>query len=110
MEALTGTGGKFMQWFGGGKMEMVPAVANRFLEMMAETTVGWLLLDAGVIAEAAAAALPADHPDRSFYDGKKFAALYFALNVLPGVAAKAQLIAREDRTVLDISSAAFAPM
>ena len=109
MEALTGTGGKFMQWFGGGKMEMVPAVANRFLEMMAETTLGWLLLEAAVIAEAAAPALPADHPDRAFYEGKKFAALYFAHNVLPGVAAKAQLIAREDRTALDIPVAAFAP-
>jgi hypothetical protein len=110
MEALTGTGGKFMQWFGGGRMEMVPSVANRFLEMMAETTVGWLLLDAAVIAEAAAARLPADHPDRAFYDGKKFAALYFAHNVLPGVAAKAQMIAREDRTALDVPVAAFAPV
>jgi len=110
MESLTGTGGKFMQWFGGGRMEMVPAVANRFLEMMAETTVGWLLLDAAVIAEAAAAGLPADHPDRGFYDGKKFAALYFAHNVLPGVTAKAQLIAREDRTALDVPAAALGPL
>jgi hypothetical protein len=39
MEAMTATGGKFMQWFGGGKLEMVPTVANRFLEMMAETTI-----------------------------------------------------------------------
>jgi alkylation response protein AidB-like acyl-CoA dehydrogenase len=110
MEALTGTGGKFMQWFGGGRMEMVPAVANRFLEMMAETTVGWLLLDAAVIAEARAAGLPADHPDRAFYDGKRFAALYFAHNVLPGVVTKAQLIAREDRTALDVPAAALAPV
>src|SRR5439155_21213123 len=102
MEALTGTGGKFMQWFGGGKMEMVPAVANRFLEMMAETTVGWLLLDAAVIADAAAAKLPADHPDRPFYDGKRYAAPYFARNVLPDVAAGAQIIAGEDRSVLEI--------
>jgi alkylation response protein AidB-like acyl-CoA dehydrogenase len=110
MEALTGTGGKFMQWFGGGKMEMVPAVANRFLEMMAETTLGWLLLDAAVIAEAALAKLPADHPDRAFYEGKRYAAQFFAFNVLPGVAAKAQLVAREDRSVLDIPAAAFAPV
>jgi alkylation response protein AidB-like acyl-CoA dehydrogenase len=109
MEALTATGGKFMQWFGGGKIELVPAVANRFLEMMAETTVGWLLLDAAVIAEAAAAKLPADHPDHAFYDGKRYAALYFAHNVLPDVVGKAQMIAREDRSVLDISAAAFAP-
>jgi len=109
MEALTGTGGKFMQWFGGGKMEMVPSVANRFLEMMSETTVGWLLLEGAVVAEAAAEKLPAEHPDRAFYEGKRFAAQYFAHNVLPGVVAKAQMIAREDRTALDMPIAAFAP-
>ena len=109
MEALTGTGGKFMQWFGGGKMEMVPSVANRFLEMMSETTVGWLLLEGAVVAEAAAEKLAADHPDRAFYEGKRFAAQYFAHNVLPGVVAKAQMIAREDRTALDMPIAAFAP-
>jgi hypothetical protein len=109
MEAMTVTGGKFLMWFGGGKLEMVPVVANRFLEMMSELTIGWLLLEQAVIAEAAVAGLGADHPDRAFYAGKKYAAQYFANNVLPGVAAKAQLIAREDRAVLDIPLEAFAP-
>jgi len=105
---MTATGGKFMQWFGGGKMELVPSVANRFLEMMSETTIGWLLLEQAVIAEEASAKLAADHPDKAFYTGKKFAAQYFALNVLPGVVAKAQLIAREDRSAIDIPAEAFA--
>lgn len=109
MEALGSCGAKFMMWFGGGKMEMVPLAANRFLEMMSETVVGWLLLDAAVRADAAAAKLPAEHPDRSFYEGKKFAAQYFALNVMPEVMAKAQLIAREDRSSIEIPNAAFAP-
>ncbi|HEY5926764.1 MAG TPA: acyl-CoA dehydrogenase, partial [Kofleriaceae bacterium] len=108
MEAMTATGGKFMQWFGGGKLEMVPAVSNRFLEMMAETTIGWLLLEQAVIAEAASAKLAADHPDKAFYAGKLYAAQYFAFNVLPGVAHKAQMIAREDRSVVDIPVEAFA--
>jgi hypothetical protein len=108
MEAMTTTGGKFMQWFGGGKLEMVPVVANRFLEMMSETTIGWLLLEQAVIAEAALAKLSADHPDRAFYQGKAYGARYFALNVLPGVVAKAQLIAREDRSAVDIPVDAFA--
>jgi alkylation response protein AidB-like acyl-CoA dehydrogenase len=108
MEALTSSGGRFMQWFGGGRMEMVPSAANRFLEMMAETTIGWLLLEQAVIAGAAIEKLDADHPDRAFYEGKKFAAQYFALNVLPGVTAKAQLIAREDRSAIDIPVASFA--
>jgi alkylation response protein AidB-like acyl-CoA dehydrogenase len=108
MEAMTATGGKFMQWFGGGKVEMVPSVANRFLEMMSETTVGWLLLEQAVIADAALAKLAPDHPDHAFYTGKVFGAKYFALNVLPGVAAKAQLIAREDRSAVDMPVEAFA--
>jgi len=107
MESMTATGGKFMMWFGGGRMEMVPAAANRFLEMMSETTLGWLLLEQAVIADAALAKLPADHHDRAFYTGKVFAAKYFAANVLPGVAAKAQLIAREDRTAIEIPPEAF---
>jgi alkylation response protein AidB-like acyl-CoA dehydrogenase len=107
MEAMTATGGKFMQWFGGGKMEMVPSVANRFLEMMSETTIGWLLLEQAVIADAALAKLGAEHPDHAFYTGKVYSAKYFALNILPGVAAKAQLIAREDRSAVDMPVEAF---
>jgi hypothetical protein len=110
MEALTATGGKFMMWFGGGKMDQVPVVANRFLEMMSETTIGWLLLEQGIIAEAAAQQLAADHRDRAFYAGKKYAALYFANNVLPNVVAKAQQIAREDRSAIDIPADAFAQL
>lgn len=109
MEALGASGAKFMMWFGGGKMEMVPLAANRFLEMMSEAVVGWLLLDAGVRASAAVEKVAEGHPDRAFYDGKKYAALYYAQNVLPGVAAKAQLLAREDRSSLEIPLAAFGP-
>jgi hypothetical protein len=87
---------------------MVPIVSTRFLEMMSETTIGWLLLEQAAIAEAAAAKLPADHPDRAFYAGKQYAAKYFAFNVLPGVAAKAQMIAREDRSPVDIPVEGFA--
>jgi len=108
VEALTAAGGKFMMWFGGGKMEMVPLSANRFLEMMAETTIGWLLLEAAVIADAKQKAVAADHPDHAFYAGKKASAQYFAANVLPLVAAKAALLGREDRTAIDLPAAAFA--
>ncbi|HEY4242941.1 MAG TPA: acyl-CoA dehydrogenase [Kofleriaceae bacterium] len=110
MESLQATGAKFAMWFGGGKMEMVPSVANRFLEMMAETTVGWLLLEQAVIADTAGAALGEDHPDKAFYTGKIFGATYFANNVLPGVAAKAALINRDDRSALDMPLNAFAPV
>jgi alkylation response protein AidB-like acyl-CoA dehydrogenase len=107
-EAVMGTAMRFLGWFGGGKMEMVPLAANRFLEMMSETAIGWLLLDAAVIADAAAEALPADHADRAFYAGKKFAALYYAANVVATVPQKAVMVGKEDRTAIEIPTAAFA--
>ncbi|MBP6849484.1 MAG: acyl-CoA dehydrogenase C-terminal domain-containing protein, partial [Kofleriaceae bacterium] len=107
-ETIMSTAMRFMGWFGGGKMEMVPLAANRFLEMMSETAIGWLLLDAAVIADQAAEALPADHADRAFYAGKKYAALYYAVNVVATVPQKAQMIGKEDKTPLEIPTAAFA--
>jgi hypothetical protein len=108
MESITSTAFRFLGWFNGGKMELVPLAANRFLEMMSEATIGWLLLEAAVIAEKAAADLPEGHPDRAFYSGKRYAAQYFANNVLPTVASKAALIAKEERTPIEIPDAAFA--
>jgi hypothetical protein len=76
--------------------------------MMAETVVGWLLLDAAVIAEAATATLAEDHRDKAFYAGKRHAAQYFARNVLPSVVHKAALLGRTDRSPVEISDDAFA--
>ena len=108
IEDLTGTAMRFWGWLKEHKVDLVPLVANRFLEMMAETVVGWLLLEGAVIAEKAAAELPDSHPDKAFYEGRKYSALYYAHDVLPGVAAKAALIAKEQRQPLEIPDAAFA--
>ncbi|HEY4016729.1 MAG TPA: acyl-CoA dehydrogenase [Polyangiaceae bacterium] len=108
-EALSGTAMRLLTWFQTGKLSMVPLNANRFLEMMAETTVAWLLLDAAAIALAHKKAVAADHPDAAFYDGKVAAALYYARNVLPGVELKAKMMAEEDATPIDIPAAAFSP-
>jgi hypothetical protein len=79
--------------------------------MMAETSVGWLLLDAAVIAAEAQEKLPAGDEgakDRAFYEGKKQAALYFARVVLPRVKFNAETLGREDSSPLDIPTDAFA--
>ncbi|MFN7130557.1 MAG: acyl-CoA dehydrogenase [Myxococcales bacterium] len=107
-EAVTGTAMTFMSWSQEGKLPQIPLVANRFLEMMSELTVGWLLLDAAIIAEEAAKKLDASHPDRKFYEGKKWSALYYARNVVATVPSKAQLIAAEDTSPSEIPAEAFA--
>jgi hypothetical protein len=107
-EALTQSAMKLLMWFQAGQMQMVPLVANRFLEAMSELTVAWLLLDGGIIAEEKKKALTPDHPDWMFYTGKVHAALYYARNVLPGVIDKSKLIEDADTSPLDMPDAAFA--
>jgi hypothetical protein len=108
MESLSGTAMRVLGWFQSGKMEMVPLAANRFLEMMAETSMGWLLLEQAVVAIEAGAALADSHADKAFYAGKKYSALYFAHNIPPGVAHKAAILGKENTSVLEIPEEAFA--
>jgi len=107
-EAVAGTAMRLLMWFQSGQTALVPLSANRFCEMMSELTVGWLLLEGALVAEQAKADVKADHPDHAFYTGKVAAALYYARNVLPGVEHKAQLLADEDKSPLEIPDAAFA--
>ena len=90
------------------KVSLIPLSANRFLQMMSEVAVGWLLLDAAVLAEKSMEGLSATDPDRSFYEGKKWSALWYARNVLPNVEQAARLMVQEDASPMQIPDAAFA--
>lgn len=109
-EAVSGTAMRLLMWFQSGRMPMVPLAANRFLEMMSQLCVGWLLLEGAVIASKKEAELPKEGsgPDRAFYQGKHHAATYFAKHVLPEVKSHADVLGREDRSALDIPNEAFA--
>jgi hypothetical protein len=107
-EAVAGTAMRLLMWFQSGQLALVPLSANRFCEMMSEMTVAWLLLQGALVAEEKKKTVAAGHPDEAFYSGKVAAALYFARNILPGVEHKAQLLAEEDKSPLEISDAAFA--
>lgn len=107
-EALAGTAMRMLTWFQSGQLALVPLSANRFCEMMSELTVAWMLLDGAVVAEQAKSKVDAKHPDHAFYAGKTAAALYYARNVLPGVEHKAQLLADEDQSPLEIPDEGFA--
>jgi hypothetical protein len=107
-ESVVSTAMGFMGWSQSEKVALVPLSANRFLEMMSKTVVGFLLLDAGVKAEEAAAKLPAGHADKAFYEGKRYSALFYGRNVLPQVKQLAELVTFEDTSPMDISDAMFA--
>jgi hypothetical protein len=101
---------RMLTWSQQGRLPWVLLHANRYLEMMSETAVAWLLLDAATIADAKLASLAADHPDHAFYKGKIAAAIYFAKNVLPGVATKGQIMNLEDDSALTIPEESFATL
>lgn len=107
-EAVATSAMQFLMWFQGGQMERVPLVANRFLEMMSELAVGWMLLEGAVIACEKAKGLATGHADAAFYAGKKAAGIYFARNVLPEAVTSARIIAAGDTSPLDIPDAGFA--
>jgi len=107
-EAFMGVAMGLMGWAQSGKVELVPLNGNRVLTMMSQLAVAWLLLDAGVKAEAAMAKLPAGHADRAFYEGKRHSALWYARNVLPQVESAAKLAMVEDLSPVEISDASFA--
>lgn len=107
-EAFARSAVKLLSWFQSGAIAMVPLYANRFLVMMSEVAVAWLLLDGAVIAHAAAKRLGPDHPDAPFYAGKVQAALYYARTDLPNVEQAAALMDEGDRSPLDVPEAGFA--
>ncbi len=107
-EAVGGAAFQLLGWFKGGEMERVPLNANRFLEMMSEVAVAWLLLEGAAIAVEKLADVAESHPDRAFYEGKRYAAVYYATNVLPDVIAKAKMLQLGDQSAIEIPDAAFA--
>jgi hypothetical protein len=107
-EAFAGSAMKLLAWFQSGQVGMVPLYANRFLVMMSQLAVAWLLLDGARIALEASKAVAAGHPDAAFYAGKVQAALYYARTELPNVEVSARLMGDEDRSPIETPDAGFA--
>jgi alkylation response protein AidB-like acyl-CoA dehydrogenase len=107
-EAFAGCAMKLLSWFQSGQVGMVPLYANRFLVMMSELAVAWLLLDGARIALEAKKHVAAGHPDEAFYAGKVQAALYYARTELPNVELGARLMGEGDRSPLETPDAGFA--
>lgn len=108
IEAVGGAAMQLLTWFQAGRLPLVPLAANRFLEMMAETAVSWLLLDAARVALEASAQLPEGHVDKPFYAGKLHSARHYVRSVVPGVIAKGKMIQGADTSAIDIPDEGFA--
>ncbi|MBW2404827.1 MAG: acyl-CoA dehydrogenase C-terminal domain-containing protein [Deltaproteobacteria bacterium] len=107
-EAVAASVMQLIGWFKGGKLEHIPLAAEDFLNIMSDLAVGWLLLDQAAIALKKLPETSETHPDHAFYTGKKFAAQYFANNVLSTLPSRTQRLSAIDTIPVEIPDAAFA--
>ncbi len=107
-EAVAASVMQFIGWFKGGKLEHIPLAAEDFLNIMSDLAVGWLLLDQAAIALKKLPETSETHPDHAFYTGKKFAAQYFANNVLTTLPSRTQRLSKIDTLPVEIPDEAFA--
>jgi alkylation response protein AidB-like acyl-CoA dehydrogenase len=106
-EALMSSAMTLLGWSQNGGLGLIGLTANRFLTMMSQVAVGWVLLDAAALAQKKLAAGGLSETDKAFYTGKVQSALWFARNVLPQVEASARSLATEDASALEIPDAAL---
>ena len=107
-EAVAASVMQFIGWFKGGQIEHIPLAAEEFLTIMSDLAVGWLLLDQASIALKKLPETSETHPDHAFYTGKKFAAQYFANNVLATLPARVQRLSAIDTLPVEMPDEAFA--
>jgi alkylation response protein AidB-like acyl-CoA dehydrogenase len=78
-------------WVEAGNMDLVFSISTRFLEMMAELIIGWLLLEGAKIAFD-----ELQETECEFLEGKIITMKYFFNNTLPGVLHKSNVILSQD--------------
>ena len=91
----------------GGQMTAVSQFSTRLLEMLAETALGWILLEAATVAKRALRRLEAGDPKADFCLGKVDSARFFVHNILPGVASKAGILRNHEKSLVAVSSERF---
>lgn len=104
-QAVSGLAQQIAKWGRGPEAARIPMVANGFLEALSEVCIGWLLLDAAVIAEQRLSS--SDPSERHFYAGKLAVAEYFSSWVLPDAAGKVNTLAKTSNVVLDLNPEIF---
>ena len=94
-------------YFGNKQYGMMPLFARRILTVTAQLYCGMMVLSQAILAEKKIQEIGPAHFDHDFYQGKKSAARYYLMNVVPNVWATAELVKFGDNSVLDVPVGAF---
>ena len=88
-------------------MQLIPLSAANFLASFAETLMGKIILEQGIIARDKLKDTAPDSSDGIFYRGKLASAKFFCRNTLPNVFTRHMILEQEDTSALDIPEEAF---
>jgi alkylation response protein AidB-like acyl-CoA dehydrogenase len=80
---------------------------TRLLMSLGDLVVGWLLVRSAAVAVDALDAGSVSDRDRAFYQGKIAAARFFALTVLPELAARRKVVETTDNALMDVPEESF---
>jgi len=98
----------YMQQFGeGGNMQLVPLTSTRFLDCFAETYMGQLMLEQGVIARDKLKEVDPESSSGIFYRGKLETARFYCRNIMTNVFSRIEPLRIKDTSAIDIPEEAF---
>jgi alkylation response protein AidB-like acyl-CoA dehydrogenase len=80
---------------------------TRLLMSCGDLAIGWLLLRQATVALAALDSNGVSAADKSFYEGKLAVARFFAVTVLPELAARRKVVESTDNAIMDLAEGAF---
>ncbi len=98
---------RYMQYFGEGRLQLIPLTSTRFLECFAETEMARLMLEQALIARKKLADVDPDSSDGVFYRGKVATAKFFCRNILTNVFSRHMSLQQEDLSAVEIPEEAF---
>ncbi len=98
---------RYMQYFQDRRLPLIALSANYFLDCFAETLMGQLMLEQGLIARKKLKDTAPGAADYFFYRGKVETAKFFCRHILPQVFARHATLQQEDTSAVDIPEEAF---
>ncbi|KQP41142.1 hypothetical protein ASF44_30325 [Pseudorhodoferax sp. Leaf274] len=90
-----------------GRQLLVSQFCTRFLGMFGDVVTAWNLLEAAAVAAHALRSPQLKETEAAFYRGKLASARFFCHNLLPAVAARAQIIRTAEQSFVHIDPADF---
>jgi 3-(methylthio)propanoyl-CoA dehydrogenase len=97
----------FTLFTGGGNVRLVPLHATRFLDCFAETLLGQIMLEQGLVAREKLKNAAPDSADAVFYQGKVETVKFFCRNILTNVYSRHASFKLQDTSAVDIPEGAF---